>query len=103
MKRSRSFGWLNLVKMAKEDPDALEVLQDAIEERFAKQYDNVENDAMVSSAMQDGEEWVVVFDGRRRVFTAYSAKLIRRWGVGRNSVVVWSTHGEKRPAVRRLV
>lgn len=102
MKRSRSFGWLQLVKMAKKDLDALEVLQDAIEERFTKRYDAAENDAILSGIMEHGEEWVVVFDGRRRTFTSYSIRFVRKYGVGENSVIVWSTYDKKKPTARRL-
>lgn len=102
MKRSRAFGWLGLVKMAKKDPDALEVLQDAIEERFARRLIEAESNAILSGIMERGEEWVVSFDGKRRVLTSYSMRFVRKYGVGPNSVVVWSTYHKKKPMARRL-
>lgn len=103
MRSRRDIDWVRLTRMAKRSPDALEVLQDAIEESFPRQLDSTENDAVLSSAMEGAPEWVVVFDAReakraRHPLTAYGLYFVRRWGIAnwRHQIIVWSTKRKKR-------
>lgn len=100
--------WTKLARMVqRHDPDALKVLQDALEEGLTYRFANAKNDAFFNCKNAD-EEWFVAFDPTNaktvRPFKIYPA---RSFGIGGGGyeygpvtsysirglvvVVVWST------------